>query len=342
MNRNKKLLFIACGLLLLISILAGMLIFLLSGKSVGNADGGEAEGAWSARQLRKGLETAVEYDGKYNSYISSPEEARKAIREYGELQREKYSNPKVEEIELEMEKEFGLCAVNLGEMDEATAEDVRRAFSYMYETYPQLHGTLTNFTVGNFYGQSASYTALTRNQVFIIHEVDGEFPYVVKYEIILNAAKFFDRGKMLAECERQVADGYWPENTDISSIVVHELGHQLLNVYAMDQYGLEEAWYITEQNADAYSMYVTDSLADNQTVAAELEKRAYGLWQEAYGNTGTVEQFRESISLYARGLQPDGGISYGETFAEAVADVYLNGENAADASRAMVEALEEN
>ncbi len=336
MNEKKKLLFIIGVLLLLISILAGMLIFLFAGKS-----GERSDDTWSAAQLRKGLETKVEYNQKYNAYISSADEARAAIKEYGVIQREKYKNPSVTEIELAMEREFDLCAVNLGEMDAETAKDVQRAFAYMYETYPQLRGTLTNFTVGNFYEQRASYTALTQNEVFIVNESDAKFPYVVKWEIVLSAAKFFDREKLLKECKTQTEDGYWPENTDISSVVVHEIGHQLLNVAAMREYGLEDPYYITEKNADAYSLFVTDSLASNQTVAKRIEDRAYSIWKETYGNSGSKEEFRKSISLYACGLQPDGGISYGEAFAEAVADLYLNGEKAADASKAMLQSFEE-
>nr|MBQ8253419.1 hypothetical protein [Lachnospiraceae bacterium] len=335
MNERKKLLFIIGGLLLLVSILIGMLIFLF----VRNPEDEQEDGPWSAQRLRAGLETAVEYDKQYDSYIASEEQARQVIREYGVLQREKYSNPEVEKIELFMEEEFDICAVNLGEMDVATAEDIKRAFTYMYNEYPQLQGTLTNISVGNFRGEAVTYTALTQSRVFVIHETDDAYPFVVKHEIILNAAKFFDRAKFLRECEKQVADGYWPVNSDISSVIVHELGHQLLGVTAMEQFGLVPSHYITEENAEAYSCYMTDSLASNQTVAKSVEETAYAIWKERYGHTGSREQFRESISLYAKGLQPDGGVSYGETFAEAVADVYLNGENAADASRALIESL---
>ena len=334
MEKNKKL-FLRIGVLLMfISILIGMLIFLLGRLRT------EREEGWSSKNLRKGLETAVEYDKQYNSYIASEQEALAAIKEYGILQRQNYSNRKVEKVEHRMEADYAICAVNLGEMQQETAEDIERAFGYMYDRYPKLRGTLTNISVGNFEGKAMSYIALTQSRVFVVHETEGVYPYVVKHEIILNAAKFFEREKLLAECSKQTENGHWPEKTDISSLVVHELGHHLLSVAAMEYYGLEKGYYITEDKADAYSRYVTDSLAEYQTFARETEDAAYEIWKGKYNHKGDRETFRESISLYAKGVQEDGGISYGETFAEAMADLYLHGENAKDASKSMEEALE--
>lgn len=296
----------------------------------------ETDTSWSPDSLREGLTTVIEYDKQYSATIPSKEEAGNAIREYGIMQREKYFNPATEAIELQMEEEYGIFAVNMGEIDEATALDVKRAVAYMYETYPQIRGTLTNISLGNFEGQKVSNIAVTQSREFMLSGELGQCPYVVKHEIILNAAKFTNREKMMDDCEYQVAIGHWPENTDISSIVVHELGHHLLDVIAMEHYGLKDAYYITEQNEDAYILFSSDMLADNQTVAKSIMADAYAIWQDTYSHAGTEDEFRKSISGYAEGIQDDGGISYGETFAESIADVYLNKDAAADASKAIV------
>lgn len=342
----KKYLYTAvCILIILSCVLFGMVVSVYKEKdNEGLTEGlaqteekssGSTE-AWSARSLKKGLTTVIAYDKQYKSYVSSIEEAKAAIREYGVRQREQYANPPVENIELQMEQNFEILAVNLGELEEETAKDILRAFTYMYERYPRLKGTLTDLSLGNFENARAGSIAVTQNTEFIINEEFGVYPFVVKYEIILNAARFMRREKLLSDCAYQVETGYWPKGADISSIVVHELGHHLLNVIAMEAFGLYNACYITEENAEAYSRFVTDSLSVNQTVAKEVLNQAYEIWKEKYHHTGAEEEFRGSISGYARGEQPDGGISYGETFAEAIADVYLNGENAADASRAIV------
>ncbi|MCM1498384.1 MAG: hypothetical protein NC124_07935 [Clostridium sp.] len=297
------------------------------------------EKPWSRDSLREGVATAIEYDKQYRAYVPSKEEAMQAIREYGIRQRERYVNPPVEEMEMQMEKDFAIMAVNLGEIEEETAGDIRDAFAYMYAAYPQLKGSITNVSLGNFEHRQAGNVAVTQNAEFMINEEFGRYPFVVKYEIIFNAAKFKNRQKLLEDCAYQVQTGYWPEGSDITSVVVHELGHQLLNVIAMEQFGLEDACYITEKNGEAYSRYVTDSLSVNQSVAKAVLGRAYDIWKQEYHHTGMEEEFRGSISGYAKGEQADGGISYGETVAEAVADVYLHGEKAADASRAIVDAV---
>lgn len=295
-------------------------------------EGSITEEAWSADSLKKGIVTAIEYDTQYNAHISSKEGARQAIKEYGIRQRGQYSNSAVEEIELQMEQDFGILAVNLGEMDKETAKDVQNAFTYMYQTYPVLQDSLTNISLGNFKSSDAGKIAVTQCREFIINEEYGVCPFVVKHEIILSAAKFIKRENLLKTCEEMEETGHWPPNMNITAIVVHELGHQLLDVYAKEQCGLQDEYYITEENQEAYSKYVTDLLSTNQTIPQKVLNRAFHNW-EAYHPGSDYQAFCESISLYAVGKQEDGGISYPETFAEAIADVYLNGENAADASK---------
>ncbi|MDE6434724.1 MAG: hypothetical protein K2L07_10920 [Lachnospiraceae bacterium] len=289
---------------------------------------------WSPETLKKGLTTVVEYDKIYNAYVNTEEDAKQAIIDYGIEQRTKYSNPDVENIELQMEKEFDILAVNLGEIDYQTATEIYDAFVYMYQTYPQMQGRLTNLTIGNL---NMNYTALTTRKEFIINGEFGKIPFVVKREIVLGAAKFLRRDRLLESCREQVDYGYWPENANISSIVVHELGHQLLDIYVAKYYGFE-GFYVTEENEDAYWKYSSDALKVNQYVVHMLLQKAYGQW--LVNNEGSESEFRASISGYAEGIQLDGGISYTETVAEAVTDVYLNGENAAEASKMIVKELE--
>lgn len=296
----------------------------------------EEEQMWSPDSLKKGMVTAVEYDKQYDAYVASEQAARQAIVDYGVLQRQNYSNPEVEQIELQMERDYDIMSVNLGEMDVETAKDVNAAFAYMYQTYPTLQGTLTNLTIGNL--ENFSNTALTQTREFIINGESGNCPFVIKREIILGAGKFLRRDRLLKTCEEQASIGHWPVNSNISSIVVHELGHHLMDVYTATKFGFEGC-YVTEENEDAYWKYYSDFLKMNQTVPQEVLQTAFERWVKEYGHEGSIEDFQASISEYARGIQTDGGISYSETVAEAVADVYLNGEQAADASRLIVEIL---
>jgi len=294
----------------------------------------EEEQSWSPDSLKEGMITAVEYDKQYDAYVDSESAARQAIADYGVMQRQNYSNPEVKKMELQMEQDYAILAVNLGEMDIETARDVDAAFAYMYQTYPGLQGTLTNLTIGNL--DNFSNIALTQTKEFIINGESGKCPFVVKKEIILGAGKFLRRDRLVEICEEQVSTGYWPANSSISSIVVHELGHHLMDVYTATKLGFDGC-YVTEENKEAYWAYSSDFLKINQTVPQEVLQTAYERWIGEYGHEGSMEDFQASISGYARGMKADGGISYSETVAEAVADVYLNGEQAADASRLIVD-----
>ena len=347
----KKKLWMVIGILMAIVLSLVLVMVLLLGKMSG--DSGEenyidgktgqesTEEEWNPEKLREGLDTVIAYDKQYNNNVPTKEKAEELIREYGVTQREQYDNPKVEAIELQMEEDYGILAVTLGEIDVETAKDVEKAFAYMYETYPELKGTLTNLTLGNFKEENASFVAETHYREFIINGEFGVRPTVVKHEIVLSAAKFRNRKALLDICATSVESGHWMEGTDISTLVVHELAHQLQNVIAMRSVGFQDIYYVTEENESAFSAYIMDGLSYNQTTAKEMHDAAYEVWQVEYGYEGRSDEFRGSISGYARGEQEDGGVSYGETFAEAIADVYLHGENAAAASRAFVKVAEE-
>lgn len=344
-SKGKKLFLRVCLALVFMLVLTGC-----EPRMIANGDMVEDEASkdkteevtteeWSIDSLKEGVTTAIDTDTRYKALVPSKEDAEECIRYYGKKQRGKYSNPEVTEIELQMEKDYDVFAVNLGEMDIETAKDVERAFSYMYEEYPMLRGKLTNITLGNFKSSEHGKIAVTQDKEFVINKDYGICPYVVKHEIILGAGSFMNRKNLLKTCEEMVDAGHWPEKMDISALVAHELGHQVLNVIAMQEFGLTTPYYITEDNQDAYSMYLTDELAMNQTVPKKVLETAFAKWQE--NHEGDYEAFCAEISDYAIGRQPDGGISYPETFAEAVTDVYLNGENAADASKVICEVAKE-
>ena len=285
-------------------------------------------------------DTAINYQIVYNLKITSPEMALDAIREEGQRQRENYENPPVEAIELKMEEEFGISAVNLGEMSEKTALAVYDAFAYMYEKYPRLYGSLTNLTLGNMGNRTGGTLAKTDRMAFIVNGSYGEYPFVEKYLIILNARAFLDDEALEETCTRQMEYGYWPKGSNVSSLLVHELGHQLQNVIVQKQFGLTCPYYITEENGESFALYHTDRMSRSDNITEEILEKAYEKWQEDYEHPGEYEEFVESISRYAMGDEKENRYSPSETFAEAFADIYLNGTDASDAAKA-IEAIAE-
>lgn len=304
--------------------------------STETVQGTEAPSTKTAQGTEAPLEeTAIRYQVVYNMKITSPEMAAAAIREEGQKQRENYENPPVESIELKMEEEFGILAVNLGEMSEETAQAVYDAFVYMYDRYPKLYGSLTNLTLGNMGNRTGGTLAQTDRMAFVVNGSYGEYPFVEKYLIILNAREFLDDAALKKACARQVESGYWPRGANVSSIIVHELGHQLQNVIVQKQLGLECPYYITEENGEIFALYNTDRLSRSGNITEEILEKAYEKWQDDYGHRGEYGEFVESISQYALGDEKENRYSPSETFAEAFADVYLNGDEASDAAKAI-------
>lgn len=297
-----------------------------------------AENRWSPDSLLKERKTVIDSKIVYSCYIKDIETAEKELRLSGEETRALYENEPVEKIEKEIEKEYGIYAVNLGEMDVETAKDIQRAVEYVYNRYPVIEGTLTNITLGNLDTSKSGIIAITRTREFMINETNGVAPFVMKHEIVLSAYSFLKREELLKTCREGAENGRWPQGMDISALVVHELGHQVLNAVAMAYYGYEHPYYVTEDTMDAFSFYITDSLAANQEIPKMVCNEAFEKWKTDYPK-GSYEDFCNSISGYATGIQDDGGISYCETVAEAVTDIYLNGERASFASICVEEVL---
>lgn len=293
------------------------------------------------KTAEKLLETSINYQIVYNMEITSAEMAAAAIREEGQRQRSGYDNPSVEKLELQMEEEFGIFAVNLGEISEETAYAIYEAFRYMYDRYPCLYGSLTNLTLGNMGNRTGGTVALTDRTFFIVNGEYGQYPFVEKYRIVLNARIFLNDEELTKVCASQGKHGYWSQGANVSSVIVHELGHQLQNVIVQKKYGLECPYYITEENGDAFCLYDMDRLKRTDNVTEEIMQEAYRRWQADYGNQGTYEDFAAGISLYALKDEKESAYSASETFAEALADIYLNGENASDGAKAIEEVIEE-
>lgn len=286
-------------------------------------------------------ETAIRYGIVYDMEVTSADMAAAIIREEGQRQRENYDNPPIEAIESQMEEEFGILAVNLGEMSENMAQYVYEGFAYMYDRYPQLYGSLTNLTLGNMGNRTGGTMAFSQRTELVVNGYYGKYPFVEKHQIVLNARWFLDDEEFERICESQVKTGYWTKGADPSSVIVHELGHQLQNVIVQKQFGLECPYYITEENGEIFYEYHRDRLSKIGNVTEKLLQEAYEKWRRDYGNEGTYEDFAAQISLYALKDEKKTDYQPSETFAEAIADIYRNGENACDAAKAIEDVVKE-
>lgn len=302
-------------------------------RSEENSKSSEIESPGAGQKTQR-QETAIIYDNVYTEDIADRKEARAAIEKEGEAQREACKDPDVQRIEAKMEETYGIFQVTLGEMEPEVAEKVESAFSYMYGKYPVLQGRLTNLTIGNI---RSGAMAETHYRDFI-SPTEGIYPIVMKHEVVLNGRDFLNPGRMENLIRKSVSEGHWMADMKIEAIVVHELGHVLVNEVRMERYGLDCCYYIEKQDQESYAAYNTDILKDDQTTAYEILSGAY----ERYlgRDSRSMEEACAAISGYASGIQPDGGIAYEEACAEAFVDGYLHGENAAEFSLLILEEIE--
>lgn len=278
------------------------------------------------------------YDNFYESHILNSEEAREAIIADGIEKRTAYTNKKINKIEKRLEKKYKLLAVNLGIMDKQTALLIEDSCEYMFETYPILKGHITNIIVSNL---EDGIIAKFDDHMFIHNDSDSLYPFVMKTQIILNAEEFLNPIRLNNMIKSAVLDGYWMKDMNINALLVHEMSHALTHAIRCQKNGLKESIYINEENSEAFSKCMTESLAVNQNTEKEICNTAYEKYKQDNKLEISYEEFCGQISGYAIGLQEDGGYSYSETCAEACVDVYLHGEDCSEASRLIVEIIQQ-
>lgn len=119
-----------------------------------------------------------------------------------------------------------------------------------------------------------------------------------------------------------------PPNMTPEAIVAHEFGHAMHN-YLMGRL-LQDA----RKDGIFQAMMVADDIRSNRLLQ-RLEKEA----KQSIGYKKGLPSFRREISRYASDAKAYGGNPTKESFAEAFADVYANGDNASEVSKAYVNVL---
>ncbi len=274
-------------------------------------------------------------------YVPDETTARKLIRAQGQLLRSTCEDNGIRDIEKYLEKTYGMEAVNLRDMDEDTAGSVKDACDYMYGTYPILNGYLTNITLQDDVSESDAAIALFETNTYIINPSSMRlYPIVIKKQILLRAKSFENPRRLENTVNINVRDGFWTEGTDVTAVLVHELGHALISCILSHKYGLDNTVFVDENNADAYSSYNMEQLSDHQDFVKSICENAYAKYKEETGESDSYEDFCGQISGYAKGIQDDGGISYEETVAEAISNVYVHGGDCALPAALIVEEID--
>lgn len=122
--------------------------------------------------------------------------------------------------------------------------------------------------------------------------------------------------------------GHHPPNMTPEAVVAHEFGHALHN------YLLGRMLQDARKKGFFEAVMMVDDIKKDRTLQ-QLEKQA----KQSIGYKKALPYLRGEISEYASGAKMYGGKPTEESFAEAFADVYSNGDNASSVSKAYVNTL---
>lgn len=337
-KENKMFLGVAIGSG--VTFIVVLLIALLGKGSMFNFSGG---GVYYQNKVVENLgeyQTAVVTDNIYEGVtVNDDNDAKNLIVMDSNNQKAKCNNAKTKQVETSIEKNYGITAVNLCEMDYEFAKEIENTLKTVYKEFPNIKGHLTNLTLINtpeFTNYIASFVSA---KLFAKSNTRNTYPNVYKMSIYLNASYFLNIDYFDASISDSVVYGYFPPNASRYSIVAHEFGHYLSFLAQMRTTSdLDDLLLLTKKNYKAYSNLISDS--NNGVFSQRMINEAFENYKKKNpSGFSDVTSFRSSISSYAVVTNSNGEYIYDETIAEAFHDYYLNGKNAKDASKEIMNVL---
>jgi len=270
-------------------------------------------------------------------FVSNPLEARRLISEDSTNQKH-LCPPGILEIENRIIRNFGIEAVNLCEMDIDFALQVERVTGIVWNDFPMARGFLTNLTLDNT-PRNVGAIAWFHPAFPFITNVNDDFPVVMKTKIGLNTQFYLNLPRLENETRRASETGFSPPNGTGYSVVFHEYGHLISFIATLVYFNKPSVLIIDSSNVLAFNR-----MAQSWSASEHSRSMAYEAFQNYRNRTGTsmtFTEFRGSISRYALHRDNAGNYVYEETIAEAFTDYYMNGENAAAASREIMAVLKQ-
>lgn len=286
--------------------------------------------------------TEVENDKTYGiSYTGelTEEDAKEIIIKDSERQKTD-NTPEITEVENKFINKYNIVAANLLEMDPEFADDLTEVFKTIYKEYPEMKKYLTNITLYNTSVKDAGLIAAYQPIApFAYSDTESELPAVSKMSILLSAKYFLNPKKLEKSVKASEKAGWFPENCSKYSPVAHELGHYLSFIALKKEYGLDSTLIITEDNY----MQILEIIEDfsNGDFSKSIIEEAYENYKKENDTTESFDEWRGNISEYALAKDNEGNYIYDETIAEAFHDIYLNGNNANEESKYIVDVLKE-
>ncbi len=232
---------------------------------------------------------------------------------------------------------YGIVAANLCELDIQFAREIANVVKMVYTEYPSVRNYLTNLTLENCSMNESYIAAFYPVFNFASSNTVSTYPWVIKTQIKLNTSYFLNIPRIEAAVKDSSSAGHFPPNANRYSSVAHEFGHYLSFMALLKNRNTSSILLVDESNIDNfYDVY--DTFQDD-SFSHEMIKEAYDNYQRDVGTTLEFDEWRATISQYAVAKDNSGNYIYDETIAEGFHDVYLNKENAKDASKYVVSVL---
>lgn len=353
-NNNSKMVFIGvgCGLGILAIITLIVVVFgkntsdyyFFSSETYGDENNSNTEIVEKKQEniAKKGkFQTAIITDNTYSGIkINNSTDAYSLIEKDSVSQKSQCSD-EIKKVEDEIIEKYNITAANLCEMDVDFARELENVFDVIYRDYPGARGHLTNLTLRNTNLLSENGVIAAFMPVFNFATSDSEssYPWVIKTQILLSSQYFLNRSKLEASTKDGSSSGHFPPNSTIYSPVAHELGHYLSFLAMMNYYKLNSILLIDNNNFTSFYKLYSDFGDGNYSLT--MINEAYENYKNDTNSTIGLDEWRGTISKYALAKDNSGEYIYDETIAEAFHDVYLNNDNAKDASKYIVKVLKE-
>lgn len=350
-NNNNKMIFIGvgCGMGLLVVIL---MIVLFSGNksnyyfsSTENYNN-ESETASIDNQKENGskkgkYQTVIITNNTYSDVkVSNIADAYRLIEEDSVSQKNKCPN-EIKKIEDEIIKKYTITAVNLCEMDVDFARELENVFEVIYRDYPGARGYITNLTLRNtnMLSEGGVIAAFMPVFYFATSDSNSSYPWIIKTQVLLSSQFFLNKSKLEATTNEGSSSGYFPPNSTIYSPVAHEIGHYLSFLAMMKYYKMNSILLIDGNSVEQFYKLKSDFGDGNYSLT--MINEAYENYKKDTNTSMSLDEWRGTISKYALAKDNNGKYIYDETIAEAFHDMYLNNNNAKDASKYIVKVLKE-
>ena len=283
--------------------------------------------------------TVIVYDNTYSGVeIKGKQDALNLIQKDSISQKDNCPT-QIRQVEDQMIKDYDITAINLCEMDVDFAKELGNVFKKIYKDYPSVKGYFTNLTLVNVSMTDSYIAAFMPVFNFATSNTENTYPWVIKTQMLLNTSYFLNKDRLEASVTDGSNSGHFPKNSTIYSPVAHELGHYLSFLAMMKHYKLSSILLIDNNNLNSFYKLYGDFGEGNYSLT--MIKEAYENYKKDNNDNINLDEWRGTISNYALAKDNSGDYIYDETIAESFHDVYLNGNQASDASKYIVEVLKE-